>query len=87
MTPEFRLRELEEERTRLLEQIEQQKTVVVFLAKCFGKALSERDKARDLCVAMEAEADVYGVSLLGPAGYEPATSLPGWAPKRPRGLL
>lgn len=70
MTMEWRIHELEEERTRLLEQIDQQKTVVVFLAKCFGKALSERDKARDLAVAMEAEADVYGVSLLGPAGYE-----------------
>jgi uncharacterized protein (UPF0335 family) len=66
-----RIERLEDERTNLVERVHDQRATILMLAGQLGKALSERDKARELACAMEAEADVYGASLLGPAGYEP----------------
>jgi predicted Zn-dependent protease len=66
-----RIERLEDERTNLVERVHDQRATILMLAGQLGKALSERDKARDLACAMEAEGDNYGMSLLGPAGYEP----------------
>lgn len=72
MTPEYRIRELEEAcglyaatTERLEAIIDDQKKTILFLAKMHGKALAERDHARDFAVAAEVE-----VARLG--GWQPS---------------